>query len=144
MADLALVTSDYVNVDTLTVQQHTGIAAEAITAGAPVLFDTNGKWINADANASGKEGAWGIATRTVAAGQSLTVVRRGLMSGWDLSSQAFGAAVYVSNTAGALADAAGSASVQVAHVVPVHGTGTNATADKALYVECTGTGASAA
>jgi hypothetical protein len=142
MADLTLATANKINVGTLTVQQITGVAAAAITAGSPVLFDTNGKFIAADANDTAADACFGIATRTVAAGEALTVVRRGLMDGWS-NLPAYGAPVFVSNTAGALADAAGTASIVVGYVVPVFGTTLGTAADKALMVECSGTGSAA-
>lgn len=142
MADMTLATASKINVGTLTVEQFTGVAAAAITAGSPVCFDANGKWIVADANAGAADACFGIAVRTVAAGEALTVVRRGLMDGWS-NLPAYGAPVYVSDTAGALADAAGTASIIVGYVVPVFATNLGTAADKALMVECNGTGSAA-
>jgi hypothetical protein len=146
MADIALVTADKVSVDTSGPNtQHTGVAAEAITAGAPVLFDTNGKWVNGDANATGLKGAWGIATRTVAAGEALTVIRRGKMSGWAFTStnNTYGGSIYLSDTVGRISDVAGTTSIVLGHIVPVFGAALGTAADKELQVEVTGTGASA-
>lgn len=142
MADMTLATADKINVGTLTVEQITGVAAAAITAGSPVYLDTNGKFNPSDANAAAADACFGIATRTVAAGEALTVVRRGLMDGWS-NLPAYGAPVYVSDTAGALADAAGTASIIVGYVVPVFGTNLGTAPDKALLVECSGTGSAA-
>lgn len=142
MADLTLATANKINVGTLTVQQHTGVAAAAITAGSPVFLDTNGKWAVSDANDTAADAVFGVATRTVAAGEALTVIRRGLMDGWS-NLPAYGAPVYLSNTAGALADAAGTASIVIGYVVPVFGTTLGTAADKALMVECSGTGSAA-
>lgn len=142
MADLTLATANKINVATLTVQQITGVAASAITAGSPVYFDTNGKFAASDANVGTADAVFGIATRTVSAGEALTVVRRGLMDGWS-NLPAYGAPVYASDTAGALADAAGTASIVVGYVVPVFGTTLGTAADKALMVECNGTGSAA-
>lgn len=78
---------------------------------------------------------WGIAGRTAEANESVTVVRRGLMEGWS-NLPAYGALVYLSDTAGALADAAGTSLVTVGIVVPVWGTTLGTAADKMLLVEC--------
>jgi hypothetical protein len=136
MADLTLATADTVNVDTLTVQQHTVLAGEAITAGAPVFLNTTTgyAWL-ADANDSNTTKPYGIATKTVAAGEAVTVVRRGRLSGWS-NLPGYGAAVYVSNTVGTLADAAGSSSWQVGIVEPVFNTPLGTSPDKMLLVEC--------
>lgn len=142
MADMTLATADKINVGTLTVQQHTGVAAAAITAGAPVFLDAAGKFAVSDADNAAADACFGIATRTVAAGEALTVVRRGLMDGWS-NLPAYGAPVYVSNTVGALGDVAGAASIAVGQVVPVFGTNLGTAADKALMVECNGTGSAA-
>jgi hypothetical protein len=143
MADLTLATADKVNVvTTAPYLPITAPAAEAITAGQPILFDANGKWIVADANAAADDAGFAIATRTVAAGEALTGCRFGIMDGWS-NLPAYGAPVYVSDTAGALADAAGTATILVGHVIPVWGTTLGTAADKALLVECSGTGSAA-
>lgn len=144
MADMTLGTANKIDVDmpVETSGQLTLVAAEAITAGAPVLFNSSGKWINADANGTGTVGIWGIATKTVAAGEALTAIRHGFMSGWS-NLPAYGNIVYVSNTAGALADAAGGTSLAVGHVVPRPANLLGVSYDKTLYVNITGTGLSA-
>jgi hypothetical protein len=139
MADMTLATADKINVGQIPPQTFTGVAAAAITAGSPVFFDTNGKFAVSDANVSTADAVFGIATRTVAAGEALTVVRRGLMDGWS-NLPAYGAPVYASDTAGALADAAGTLSIVVGYVVPVWATNLGVAADKALLVECNGSG----
>lgn len=136
MADISLVTADKVNVGTLTVLQYTGVAGEAITAGAPVYIDgTTGKFLNSDANGSGTVDVFGIAVRTVAAGQPLTVVRIGLVDGYDLAGLSYGAPVYLSNTVGRIADAAGSSDVRIGTVVPAFGQALGSSPDKVLLVE---------
>src|ERR1700759_4666299 len=104
MADISLVTADKVQIVGVPVVQHTAPAGEAITAGAPVLFNSSGKFINSDPNASGKEATGGTATHTVASGETLTAIRDGKMDGWDLSGLAYGDPVYASDTVGRLAD----------------------------------------
>lgn len=135
MAVLALVTANKVNVATSSpTVQHTLPAAAAITAGAPVFVNTAGKFAVADAVTVGARGFFGIATRTVAAGESLTALRRGIMDGWDLSALAHDAPVFISNTAGALDSAAGTLSIQIGRVLPVWGAQLGSV-DKILWVE---------
>jgi hypothetical protein len=120
MADIALVTANRVEIVGIPVRQTTLAAAEAIVAGAPIIVDANGKWVNSDADGAGTlDNVKAIATRTGAAGESITGLEEGRLGGYDLSSQAFGAAIYVSNTVGRLADAAGTKSLVVGNVEPV-------------------------
>lgn len=137
MADLALVTADKGQVATIPVVQHTFIAGEAIAALAPCYIDpTTGKALNSDADAAGKQLCWGVATHTAAAGEALTLIRRGVIDGLDLSALNYGASVFVSNNVGRIADAAGTQSVRVGHVIPVMATTLGTAFDKVLMVEC--------
>lgn len=117
------------------VEQLTFKAASAIKAGAAVKLDTNGKFEEGDATTSTKANVFGIAIRTTAAGSGCTAVKRGILAGFDLSGLAYGANVYLSDTTGRLADAAGTVSKVVGRVVPVWGQLPGAAPLKALYVE---------
>lgn len=141
MADLTLTTANKINVGTAGPNtQFTGVAGAAITAGSPVCFDgTNDTVWPADANDAAKDAVAGIATRTVAAGEGVTCLRRGLMDGWS-NLPVPGKQVFVSDTAGALADAAGTASLPVGIVIPVSGQPLGTAADRCLLVEITGAG----
>lgn len=101
------------------------VAAEAITAGQAVyLVAATGKVGLADANAAGKHQFLGIAMETAGIGGTLTVLERGEMVGFDLAALNYDDPVYLSDTAGALGTAAGTASVVVGKVRPliqVHG-----------------------
>lgn len=110
---------------------YTLIAAAAITKGQPVYIDSNGKANVADANGSGTRQFRGIALETVSAGQPVSVLHRGPVYGYDLSGVAFDAAIYVSDTAGSLADAAGTTSLAVGKVFPI---GDSKTVNKVLFV----------
>lgn len=135
MADLALVTANRVNV-VQSFEQLTLPAAEAITAGQAVRLDTaSGRFTKANATLAAEARIFGIATRSVAAGEPLTAIRRGIMDGYDLSALAYDGAVYLSNTDGALADAAGTVSTPVGRVVPGTGVTTGTVYDKLLYVD---------
>lgn len=139
MADIDLTTAGKVNVASLTVTQHTFVANSAITAGAPCyLLAATGKVAHSDANGAAPiNTVWGIATKTVAAGEAVTLVRRGPMDGWDFTNVAYGEGVFVSDTVGRLADTvSGTTALPVGHVIPVFGTNLGTAADKILYVEC--------
>lgn len=87
------------------------IAAEAITKGQVVYQTTAGKAGVADANASGKQQARGIALHAAAAGEPVAILRRGYVAGYALSGVAYDSAVYLSDTAGSLDDSAGTMTV---------------------------------
>jgi len=108
-------------------------AAVAIKAGEAVYINSNGKAALADASAAGTLGTPGVALNSAGAGSGVSVLKEGHVAGYDLSGLAYGAKVYVSDTAGALADAAGTVSFVVGTVVPIPQVGG---AVKALYVEC--------
>jgi hypothetical protein len=145
MADIALSnTSAKVNVGSLPKVQWTGVAGEAIATPGPVYFHaTTGRFFRSDGNAAAPaNGVFGIATHACAgAGEPLTVIRQGPMDQFDVSALNFGAKLFLSDTVGALADAAGTRSVVVGTVVPVFGTQPGTTPDKILLVEITDTGA---
>lgn len=139
MADIALKTANRIEV-VESLEQHTSVAAEAVTAGAPVRIDTTtGRFTNANGSAADEARAYGIATKTVAAGQSLTAIRRGVLGGFDFDSgpTAFDAAIYLSDTDGRIADAAGTVSVVVGRVLPVFGDILGQGASRVLLVNMT-------
>lgn len=106
------------------------VAAETITAGQAVYVTSAGKVGVADANASGKQQCRGIALNGGGAGQAISVIKRGHVSGFTLAG-AYDSLAYLSDTAGALADAAGTMSVPVGRVVPL----SDASLTKVLYVD---------
>lgn len=83
----------------------TAIAAVAIDAGEVVYINSAGKAALADAGAAATAKFRGLALRSVAAGQEFSVLIHGEVAGFDLSGLAYDDPVYLSNTAGALADA---------------------------------------
>jgi hypothetical protein len=134
MANIALKTADRVEVVGFPIQQLTLPAAEAITAGMPVRIDTAGKFTPSNGTTTGEARVWGIGTKTVAAGEALTAVRRGILDGFTFS-QAYDAAIYLSDTDGTLADAAGTVSTVVGRVVPGWSQLLGSNPDKLLSVE---------
>lgn len=116
------------------IEQMTAPAAVAVTAGQVVAFDANGKWFLALATTAANAGRRrAIAVKTVAIGETLTGVFRGIVDiPGALDSLAFDAAIFLSDTAGTLADAAGTVSTSVGTIVP--GWASGATADRLLAV----------
>jgi len=107
------------------------IATEAITKGQAVYQLATGKVGVADANASGKQQFRGIALNKAAAGQAVSVLIRGHIYGFTVSGLNGDALAYLSDTAGALADAAGSMTVPVGRVVALP----NPALTKVLFVD---------
>lgn len=133
MADLTLKTANRVEV-VESIIQDTRVAAEAIVAGAPVRDDGNGKFTNANATTTTEAAVYGIAVKSVPAGFPVTAIRKGVLDGWS-NLPAFGATVYLSDTDGKLADAAGTVSVAVGNVIPGNANTAGAAPDKLLFVD---------
>ena len=129
MADLVVTAASVGMSDAQGSQTFNMIAAVAITAGQIVYRDANGKAALADASAAGTAGARGIALRTVAAGEPVTVLTEGECEGFTIS-QAYDAPIFLSDTAGALADAAGTVTVAIGNVSAT----TDQSLTKLLYV----------
>lgn len=133
-ADVALVTSA-TNDGT---EVFTAPSEEALSAGQFARMNTStGFQALGNATTSGEAGAAiprrGIAINTIAANETTTFVKKGLLNvGSALSGLAYGAAVYLSDTDGTLADAAGTVSTIVGYVVAGFGA---TTPDKLLYVD---------
>lgn len=106
------------------------VAAAAITRGQAVYVNSSGKVDLADANGSGTLQFRGIALNPAGAGQAVSVLKRGHVAGFTIS-QAYDAALYLSNTAGALADAAGGTSVNCGRVVPM----SDSSLTKVVYID---------
>lgn len=122
MADLTSVPASVALVDPEQAEVYSLIAGVAISAGDPVYLTAAGKAAIADANATAPAPQFkGIALETVGAGQAVGVLKRGRVTaaGLGAGSLAYGAIVYLSDTAGKLADAAGTTSVKAGQVVPL-------------------------
>ena len=117
MADIVVTAARVGLIDPLKADVRSYIAAEAITKGQAVYLTTAGKAGVADANAAGKLQFRGIALNTVGAGQAVDVCHEGELYGFAVSALNADAILYLSNTAGALSDAAGATSVAAARVV---------------------------
>lgn len=132
MTDIALTAAQIAPVYPEKAEIYDFIANAAITAGQVVYVLTTGKVGVADANDSGKEQAVGIALKAAAAGQPVSVLKKGHVYGFTVSGMNAWAAAYLSNTAGALADAAGAMTVNAGRVVCLPD---GASLTKVLYVD---------
>src|SRR5262245_18032662 len=97
------------------------VAAVAITTGQVIRQNTSGKGALSDANAgSGAEKAIGLALGAGGIGQGISYLQQGRVYGFDLSGLTYGALVYLSDTAGVLADTPSTTnSVPIGRVVPL-------------------------
>lgn len=133
MANLALTTAARVRV-VESFEQMTLPCAEAVIAGQAVRIDTTtGKFTLANGSSAGEARIYGIATQSQAAGLAVTAIRRGVLDGYAIT-QAYDAAIYLSDTDGMLADAAGTVSTVVGRVIPTFGVTLGTAADKLLLV----------
>lgn len=107
------------------------IAAEAITAGETVYVNTAGKVAKGDASAAGTLKNSGLALNSAAAGKAVSVLKRGHVAGVAVSGLNVGAVVYFSDTAGEMADAAGTTSKAIGVVDAT----SEPTPTKLLYVD---------
>lgn len=117
-------------------EQFSAPSGAAVAKGQPVYYNsTTGRLAPADASAAGTAGVVGIAlSKATPAGMTTTVVRKGYINlGNALDALNFGAIVYLSDTEGALADAAGTVSRVIGTVVPHFGA--TGTPDKVLRVD---------
>jgi len=135
MANLAFSTGDVAPVTII--ESFTGPVNEAIDPGEVVRFDTTSGYVTlANATEAAEHGYLrGVAIGTAnGSAVTITAVKRGVLNmGTGLGDLTYDDIVYLSNTDGALADAAGSVDIQVGYVIPGFGMGTAAN-DKLLYV----------
>lgn len=111
------------------------IAGATIAPGQPVYMNTTtGKVLPADGSASGTANLRGIALNAARNGEGVDVLKRGWLEGYTLAG-AYDSAVYLSDTAGELADAAGTVSVLIGRVQPSTEVAADGTLKKLLYVD---------
>lgn len=135
MTDLVLVKADRMRI-VESILQITLPANEAITAGNGIRIDTaTGKWTNANATVAAEARVRGVATKTVATGEPLTGIVKGVLAGHDLSALTYDDDVFLSNTDGALADLAGTVSTIAGTVIPGTAEVLNASFAKLLLVD---------
>jgi hypothetical protein len=139
MASIAVTTAGRVHV-VESREQMTLPAGEALLAGDTVSIDSNGKFVKADADGAGLLGiVYGIATRSVASGEPVTAIRRGVLSGWTFGSTAYWTNVLAADTAGQITVTSSesngaSADVVIGRVIPVWDHLIGGSPDKALLL----------
>jgi len=116
------------------IEKFSGPAAEAITAGQYVRYNTtSGKIELGNGTDTTENRSGGIALNSAGIGETVTVLRKGIVDLGDaLGDLTYDDDVFLSDTDGVLADTAGSASKIVGTVVPIWG---HTTADKALRLD---------
>lgn len=114
------ITNNNVSLDVVeSIEQMTLPAGEAIPAGSPVRIDvTTGKFVKAAGDTAPHARVYGITVRKVLLGEAVTAIAKGVIGGFDFSSQAYDADIYVADDS-SLADAAGTVSKVVGKVIPV-------------------------
>lgn len=137
MANLALVTATKLEV-VESRSQMTLPTAEVCSPGQAVRLDTSsGKFTKANGTTAPEARIYGIVVggKANVANEPVTAIRKGVIDGYDLSGLAYDAPVYLSDTDGALADAAGTVSVVVGRVIPATSTTLGTAFDKLLLVD---------
>lgn len=133
--ELALVTAGALRIVGIPQEQFTIPGEEAITAGQAVrLNPSTGKLTKSNGTDTTEDRVFGIASRTpenYALG--ITVIRQGVLDGFDLSALDYGVDVYLSDTDGAISGTTGTTGRTVGKVIPGFAAGLNS-ADKVLLV----------
>lgn len=136
MADLTLVTATKLEV-VESIEQMTLPTAEVCSPGQAVRIDTTtGNFTKANGSAAGEARIYGIVVGGVpnVAGQPVTAIRKGVVDGYDLSAIAYDAAIYLSDTDGALGTTAGTVSTVVGRVIPATSQPLGTANDKLLLI----------
>ena len=135
MPDIGLKTAGRIEVVQSFIQ-HTFAPAEAITPGQAGRIDTgNGKATKANASNAAEARVFGISASSSARNTGVTLIRKGILDGFDLSGLAFDALIYLSNTDGALSTDPGTVNVVVGRVIPGFASPIGSGPDKLLLVD---------
>lgn len=129
MADLVVTASQVARAHD-NAEIYNGLAAEAIAAGQLVYLTSSGTYGVASANVAGKQQARGVALEAAGVGQAFSFIKRGFVAGFTIP-QAYDTKLFVSNTLGAVADAAGLLSVPAGRVMPL----ADSAKTKVVYVD---------
>ena len=102
MGDIALVAGEIAMVYPRLCETYNVEAGEAITKGQVVCWDTDGQVIVADGNQAARDEPVGIALRAGAAGETISILVRGIMEGFTVSAQNTGVILTLSDNIGAM------------------------------------------
>ena len=129
MADIAVTAAKVALVFPSQAECYNVVLAEAVTAGQALYQNTSGKYGLADANDSGKEQFRGVALETANAGNAISMLKRGIIAGFTLGT--YEDTIYLSDTAGAFADAPGTMTVRCGRVISL----SDPDLTEALYID---------
>ena len=115
MADIAVVAADVRPIRDQGAEIHDYVAGVTITKGQIVYEVAAGTLALADANAAGLLQAIGVALHGGVTGDAISVMKKGLLYGFTITTDR-GTHVWLSNTPGALADAAGGVAQPVGRI----------------------------
>jgi hypothetical protein len=131
--EIALTASQVRMVDPSKCETVNAIALSAVTQGEALYIDpTTGKVAPADANGAGLQQFRGIALNAAAAGFPVTVLKRGAVYGYTLTSMNYDAIAYLSDTVGDLSTAVGTMTVNCGRVIALTD---GSTMTKVLYID---------
>lgn len=119
MALISVTAAQVAPIDPDQCEIHPMIPAVALTRGQATYLNSSGKAALAIATAAGTVKTGGIALETAGTRQGVSILKKGKVAGFAVSGLAYGALIYSSDTAGSLADAAGTSSQVVGKVVPM-------------------------
>lgn len=122
MADIALTAAQVARVFPQNDEVYTVTLAETVTKGQVLYQTTAGTFGVADANVAGRQQARGIALEGGGAGQVVPMLVRGVAAGYAVSGLNADVQVFLSDTAGALADGGGTLTVACGRVFVHAGT----------------------
>jgi len=109
MADITVTAAKVAPVFPEKAEIYSGVCAVTVTAGQAVYFNSDGKLALSDGSAAGTAISAGIALEGGGAGQVISVLKRGHVYGFTVSSLDPHVDLYISDTAGALGSDAGDA-----------------------------------
>lgn len=116
------------------IMQDTPDCAEPVMPGAVRLVPASGDIALAKGDTADNARVYGMATRKAPKGLACTVIRQGVVGGYDLSTVPFDAPIYVDND-GDLSTTAGTVSVVVGRVIALKANVMGQPHDKAIAVE---------
>lgn len=122
------------------IDQETAPASVDVEAGYAVVLNSSSKWVLANAGALATSTGVYIAGRKAKAGDGLTAYRFGVLDGFILAG-AYNSLVYLSDTDGRIADAAGTIRVVVGRVIGGWAVPLGTAANKLLKLDPSLTGA---
>lgn len=133
MPKIPLLTAKRIEIEE-SIQQDTPDCAEPITPGPVRLVTATGNIVRAKADAAPNARVYGIASRTAPQNTACTVIRRGVMYGYDFTGVAFDADIFLDND-GDLNTAPGTVATRIGRVIAVKANLLGKPHHKALSVE---------